>query len=328
VLLSASGERPPAASTRVRPARLRVFGRAALRTLYALDNGPDIAEPPTRDIVVRGKVLPAWAVRMLVGVLLLPPLLAGVDGFARLRRRHEPVGSWMGWTLTAALPFAVACLFAIALAAVGLIAVAPGAPVPGAALDLGGGAIVALVSVLLVFVLSWLVLRPMALRATGARGRPETAGAAMGVGLVTCATAVALWIVNPYAAALVVPAAHLWLWATVPETRIPRAGALALVLAGLLPMALVLLSDGRAFGLGGVEAVWFWLLLVAGGHVPAVSWLLWSLVWGCAVAAALVAVRRPRRARDDGEPGDVTVRGPLSYAGPGSLGGTESALRR
>jgi hypothetical protein len=25
---------------------------------------------------------------------------------------------------------------------------------------------------------------------------------------------------------------------------------------------------------------------------------------------------------------EVTIRGPLSYAGPGSLGGTESALRR
>jgi hypothetical protein len=25
---------------------------------------------------------------------------------------------------------------------------------------------------------------------------------------------------------------------------------------------------------------------------------------------------------------EITIRGPLSYAGPGSLGGTESALRR
>jgi hypothetical protein len=36
---------------------------------------------------------------------------------------------------------------------------------------------------------------------------------------------------------------------------------------------------------------------------------------------------RKRRPEDEG-PQDVTVRGPVSYAGPGSLGGTESALRR
>jgi len=29
-----------------------------------------------------------------------------------------------------------------------------------------------------------------------------------------------------------------------------------------------------------------------------------------------------------GEEAEVTIRGPLTYAGPGSLGGTESALRR
>jgi hypothetical protein len=32
--------------------------------------------------------------------------------------------------------------------------------------------------------------------------------------------------------------------------------------------------------------------------------------------------------RDAPGAGAVTIRGPLGYAGPGSLGGTESALRR
>ena len=43
-------------------------------------------------------------------------------------------------------------------------------------------------------------------------------------------------------------------------------------------------------------------------------------------AALIVAVRAGANAVDPGAP--VTVRGPISYAGPGSLGGTESALRR
>ena len=44
------------------------------------------------------------------------------------------------------------------------------------------------------------------------------------------------------------------------------------------------------------------------------------------VAVILVAVRT---ARVEGEEeAKISIRGPVSYAGPGSLGGTESALRR
>jgi hypothetical protein len=42
----------------------------------------------------------------------------------------------------------------------------------------------------------------------------------------------------------------------------------------------------------------------------------------------LVARGRAQRAAGVGETPDIRTRGPLSYAGPGSLGGTESALRR
>ena len=47
---------------------------------------------------------------------------------------------------------------------------------------------------------------------------------------------------------------------------------------------------------------------------------------GLRVGAMLVAAHGRVRAHDDDIP--ITVRGPKSYAGPGSLGGTESALRR
>jgi hypothetical protein len=132
-------------------------------------------------------------------------------------------------------------------------------------------------------------------------------------------------VLNPFAAALLIPAAHLWLWATVPDSRLPRWGVVALVLAGLVPVAVVALGDARAFALGPIDFWWFWTLLVAGGHVPVISWVLWSVVCGVAVAALLVGLRRHRPAATEPE---VTVRGPVTYAGPGSLGGTESALRR
>jgi hypothetical protein len=72
------------------------------------------------------------------------------------------------------------------------------------------------------------------------------------------------------------------------------------------------------------------VLLVSGGHVGLFELLLWSLAAGCAVGAGLLAGSRPTPSapgRPQG-PERITIRGPLSYAGPGSLGGTESALRR
>lgn len=329
VLLSASGERPPAADDPIRDGRMLRFGRASLRVLYALDNFRDLAQPPRSDLVIRGKVLPAWAVRLLVGSLLLPPLVMGIDALARLRRRREPLWAWGVWTLASGVPFLLASLFAVLLALVGLISVAPGAPVPPAGLDLGGGAIVAFVAILLVFALGWLVARPALLHATGAarvrKQEPDAAGAVVAVGLTTVVIAGALWVGNPYAAALVVPAAHLWFWALTPDLRLPRLASLAVVVLALAPLLVVGFVDGRTFGLDLPQSAWFWTLLVAGGHIPVGSWVLWSLLWGCAVAAALVAVRRRRR--QDDEPDEITVRGPVTYAGPGSLGGTGSALR-
>jgi hypothetical protein len=329
VLLSASGERPPAADDPIRDGRMRRFGRASLRVLYALDNFRDLAAPPRDDLVIRGKVLPGWAVRLLVGSLLLPPLLMGIDALARLRRRREPLWAWGVWTLASGVPFLLACVFAVLLALVGLISAAPAAPIPAPGLELSGGAIVAFVAVLLVFALGWLVARPALLAASGAarvrKQEPDGAGAVVAVGLTTVVIAGALWVGNPYAAALVVPAAHLWFWGLTPDLRLPRPASLAVVALALLPLVIVGFVDARTFGLDLPHGIWFWTLLVAGGHVPVGSWVLWSLFWGCAVAAALVAIRRRRR--QDDEPDEITVRGPVTYAGPGSLGGTGSALR-
>jgi hypothetical protein len=327
VLLSAGGESPPSIKAPIRTRQLTRFGRSALRVLYALDNFRDLDERPRADLVLRGKVVPAWAVRLLVGTLLLPPLLVGIDAFARLRRRDEPIARWIGWTLAGAVPFLIAAVFAVALAAVGLLGPAPGAPIPGIALDLGAGAIAGFTAITLLFVLGWLVVRPVLLRMiVGKPRRPNTPGAAIAVSLSTTAVAVALWIGNPYAAALAVPAVHIWMWTSSPDVTLPRPAALALVLLALLPPVVLVLADDRAFGLDLVHAAWFWTLLVAGGHMPFGAWVLWSLLGGCAVAAALLALRGPRP--EDEGPQEVTVRGPVSYAGPGSLGGTQSALRR
>jgi hypothetical protein len=330
VLLSASGEQPPAADEPVDVTRLEHMGRAALRVLYALDNFRDLSAPSRDALVVRGKVMPGWAVRLLIGTLLLPPLLMGIDALARVRRRHEPLGLWTVWTLAGAIPFLLACVFAVLLAKIGLISVAPPAPIPGSALELGSGPLIAFFAIALVFALGWLVARPALLHASGAaraaRREPDAPGAVIALGLTTVVLTAALWVGNPYAAALALPAAHVWFWSLTPDLRLPRPAALAIVLLALLPLVVAGAMDASDFGLDLPHGIWFWTILVAGGHVPIGSWVLWSLFWGCAASASVIAVKR-RRPRDE-EPEEIRTRGPVTYAGPGSLGNVGPGVRR
>ena len=67
-------------------------------------------------------------------------------------------------------------------------------------------------------------------------------------------------------------------------------------------------------------------LLIAGHGISLAATLEWSVFLGCLLTAAGVLVALVRQPRPEQAP--VTVRGPVGYAGPGSLGGTESALRR
>jgi len=328
VLVSASGERPPDAGAAIRADRLQQFGRAVLRALHALDDAPPqaVAAAPTTDIVVRGKVLPGWAVRMVAFALLLPALIVAVDALARLRRRGERVGGGIAWTVVAGAPLVAGCGAALLLGTARLLDVAPGAPIPAPGLEVGARELIAAAVLILIVALMWTVGRSALLRAFGARPVSlDEPGVGVAVGLTAALVVLALWVFNPYAAALLLPAVHLWLWATAPETGLRRWAGVTLILVGLLPLAATFVIDARAFGWGPVQAAWGWVLLVAGGHIPVISWLLWSLVWGCAVAALIVVVKRPA---PEGELEQITVRGPVTYAGPGSLGGTESALRR
>jgi spore maturation protein SpmB len=323
VLLSASGELPPPAAEPVSTERLTAFGRAALRSIGALDRGADISSPSPY-VVLERKVMPAWPARLLAAALLLPVLLAGIDALARVRRRRERVGAWLGWVAAGCVPFLLAALFAIALFRTGLLDAAPGALSPAGAVAVNGTAAAA---VLVVLMFGWFALRPLVVRLCGLRGAAPASGAATAAVLLLCAVAFAIWLVNPFACLLLVPALHLWLLAVAPEVELRRPVALLLFALGLLPPLLVAYATARQFGLGPVELAWTTLLLVAGGEIGLVTVLLWSVALGCSVAVLMIILRAAHSANGAGA-APITVRGPASYAGPGSLGGTESALRR
>jgi hypothetical protein len=157
--------------------------------------------------------------------------------------------------------------------------------------------------------------------------RSELDGAAVGMMLVMTATALVLWTRNPFTALLVVPALHLWLWLAEPGARSRRTLVVALLLLGIVAPAVVIAYYASSLGLSVPGVLWAGVLLIAGGQLTALTIVAFSCLLGC-LCSAVVIVARSFRDRVSEEQPAITVRGPVTYAGPGSLGGTESALRR
>ncbi len=353
VLVQLSGELPPRAGDPISARRLENFGRAMLSAVYALDANPALG--PRGDgagseletaLPIQRKLLPAWAVRLLLATLLLPPLLVLADGFARARRRRLALRRRLLWTLACALPFLLAALFTRLLGLSGVLSAPPG-PVLSAALPSGAAALEAMLAPALVLLLAWLAW-PAAVRRLGLHPRAAGDGggdgddgdaAALALLLVLLALALLTWIFNPFTALLLVPALHLWLALASPGWRHAgghphRPRTLAVVALGLVPLLLLVAFYARQLGLSPLQAAHAIVLLFAGGWSTIPALVLWCLAFGCLAAATLVALSSaspspPRLTGPDGG-GEIaiTVRGPMSYAGPGSLGGTESALRR
>lgn len=349
VLVSASGPRAPAPDEPTSPARINNFGRAILESVSALEAGPTVARP-TSYLRWSGKLVPAWAVRLLVLALIAPVLVATIDGLARARRRGHQVMRWVLWVLSACLPFVLAVLAILGLRAVGAIDGAPPGPVGGDALTMSGRAAAILVGLACLIaaglVIRWRVGRHVMavepppvhppenghIRVRSRRAvvpdDPASPGAAAALLLVLCAVTLLIWLENPFAAALLVPALHLWMWIVAPERRPAAPGAVLLFAAGLVPGVLAAVYYAAVLGLGAAPAAWNAVLMLAGGSVSVITAILWSIVLGCAISLGAMLVRIARQPRADPDDVPITVRGPLTYAGPGSLGGTKSALRR
>ncbi|HTU77448.1 MAG TPA: M28 family peptidase [Solirubrobacteraceae bacterium] len=337
VLVQVSGERGPGpgpAAEALSGERLEGLGRAVLSAVDALDTAPNVPQSAQTGLQLQHKTLPMWALRLLVGTLLLPVLATALDGLARARRRRLAVGRTTLWTLSCALPFLICVVFVYVLGWLGVLGATPATPAPAGALPLDARALSALAAVALTFALAWL-LRAALLRRLGwgAPANPELGG--LTLVLVLAPVALVAWFINPLAALLALPALHAWLVLAAPgrmaiAERVPRALAVALVLVGVLPVALLIGFYAAQLGLGAGEVAWTGLLLLAGGYVGFGAALLWSVAFGCAGAAAILGVAGMgvHTAPLPAAQREVTIRGPRSYAGPGSLGGTESALRR
>jgi hypothetical protein len=333
VELSLSGEHGPSQDAPVSgPDQLTAVGRGVLQTISALDSGPTMPAPSAY-VLLAGKVVPGWAISLFVLALLLPVVMTMVDGVARARRRGHAVWRSLAIVMAAAVPFALVVAVVLIARLIGVIGVAPPGPLAAGAVPLHGAGIAVLVVAGLAMLAGGAGVVTLARRMPTwrreSRGRaPERSsdGGVAGLLLVMCVVTFAIWLSNPFAALLLVPALHLWTWAVSPDLRVPLPARLALVLLGLAPAVLVVLYYANELGYGPLAVAWEAVLLLAGHGVSLLAALEWSVVLGCVLSAATLSLLARGGKRE--VPTPVTVRGPVTYAGPGSLGGTKSALRR
>jgi hypothetical protein len=187
--------------------------------------------------------------------------------------------------------------------------------------------IVALVSTAIIAAVGWFGVRPLIVARLAPGGSAAAGGLAAATGLIVNVLAAVVWLFNPYAAALLLPAAHLWLLAAAPGSRLRGPWAALPVALGVALPLLAAFYYATALDLGPLSLAWLLALVVADGHVSVGAAVVTALWLGC--LAGLLVVLRVRRQVDAAvEPERPRTRGPAGYAGPGSLGGTESALRR
>jgi hypothetical protein len=334
VLLSLSGDRPIGSEIALGPAsRTASLGTALLQTVSALDHGPVVGKP-TGYLELSGQLVPLWAVRLLVFVLIMPVAAAALDALARTRRRGHTLTRWLAWVLTGAVPFVIGLGALLGARAAGLLSFTPPGAVGSEGVPRTSGDVVVLLVVLMLVVVSFAFLRPLCLRMLArqlpeAGRRPESPAAdaaAVALSVVLCVLTLVVWALNPFAALLLIPALHLWLWLAQPGVRSHRWSIALLLVVGIAPGVLVLFYYANAYGLSPLALAWS-LALMPGGAMSIVAALCWSVALGCLASAVIIGLRAASAAATAAE-APVTVRGPASYAGPGSLGGTKSALRR
>ena len=328
VRIAGGGEREDTSGTgdAIDRNRLGSLGRVVLRTVNALDGASGDSGRPSAYVTVASQIMPGWVLAVLALTLILPALVAAVDAFARVRRRRSPITPWLGWLAAGVFAFVVGLGLANLLDLFGAVE-PPTAPVSPDLVPVDAGALGVMAGVVMVVVGSWLLLRRVVVAADPELAAPAAPGAAVALTLAMTAGTLALWLVNPFSALIMIPALHLWMLATLVAPPPGRRTRLALVAGGLvLPMVLVVYQLS-VLGLNPIAGAWYLLLLVTGGHIGLVSSLLGCLFAGVLTGVVAVALSPPPEAPRP--PREVPkVRGPASYAGPGSLGGTDSALRR
>lgn len=322
VRLSGSGELAPPREHRgtrdLDPERYGPIGRAALRVVSALDASPGPpAHGPTSYVTLAGSVMPGWAVALVAASLILPALIASVDGLARARRRRSPVEPWLSWTALGVVPAAAGLALAELLVLTGAARDAPLGPLDPSAAPVDSSAAANMGGVALAVLVAWVLVRTRLLR----RGRPlpdaTAPGAGCAVSLALCLVAIAAWVVNPFAGLALALTLNCWMLATMGDGRPATRGWLLAL--GLVPALVVAATYMHELSLGPLAFAWYVFLLVTGGQVGVAMTVIWTAALGVlfSVVAIVFAHARAgaREGATDTRPRNAAFAGPRAGSG-------------
>ena len=268
--------------------------------------------------------------------LIVPVLLTTIDACARASRRAYPLLRSLIAVLFTALPFVAAAGGADRQARRADLG-GTARPSPAGAVSLGTGGIAVLIAAGVVALAMVPLVRgpyravdrqPAAKESRDSRARPVDRrgdGTAVMMLVVLCVVTLVIWLQNPFAAALLVPALHLWLWAIDSDLALPLPARLLMVAAGAVPVALLVAYYGHSLRVHAGRAD------LGGGTAgrrsrgqPASRWCCGASCWAAwrPRDVVVMAARRPvpvARTKPVAQ-----VRGPAGYA----LHEPGSAIRR
>jgi hypothetical protein len=318
--LSGHGERTldPGADQDVSAETIAESGGAALDLILTLDE--DSASPdagPSDYVRIGDNLIPGWTIALLALMLLIAPLLTATDSWLREQRADWRVRRTMPWALERALMPVAALLLAYVLSFIGLIP-DPDFPFDPAGFPAGARGPISFIALAAAFALAGLLIRPMR---TPLDSQAHVLAAAAGV--ICGVSLIGIWLLNPYLALLLVPAAHVWMLPariSGPPRWIVVAVAAVLSLAGAFA-AFVTVAVQLDLGL---SAPWHLLLMVVDGQIGFGACMLW-----CALIGGLIACVSATAARRIELPSSAPrLRGAGTHIGPGALGSTPAADSR
>jgi hypothetical protein len=247
-------------------------GQTALRSLTTFDGSFRPEDPSAAPLRVGGKLIPQWALLLLIGALYFPLVVASIDAWARSRRWHQPAQRGLLAPAIAAVWLLVLGFLLRGVGLSGLIDAPALAPDPSAITGSGATAIGIFAAVLA-------FLGVLVAAAAARQASPK--GGEAGFALWVVFTGLAVFVVNPIAAGFLLLLLHLIvLMLLTGEAR--RRQVVGLTLLGLIPLAAAIAYYPVVFGLSIFGAVRYSVLLEAGGFIGPLT-----LVAGCAVTAAI-----------------------------------------
>jgi hypothetical protein len=278
--LTSGSERPPNAfidqPERLNRLRLAELGRAAQQLVRWLDAGAELAPGTARYVYFGPRVLPGWAIELVLLAALLPFLLSAVDLFARCRRRHIPLTPALrSYRSRAGFWLWVAILFEL-FALIGVWPSAPAVPLPPSAAPGTNWPVIGLLVFGFLVVLGWLVARARLVPRRPVSATEQLAGTTAAL-LALAVVALLVVATNPFALIFLLPSLHAWLWLPHATPR-PIWTRVAVLVAGFLGPLLLFTSFAVRYGLG-LDTPWYFGELAATGYVKlpalaiAVGWL-------------------------------------------------------